>query len=29
MWRRVKQPDGDVQDTGYKETVGAGGSLCQ
>jgi prepilin-type N-terminal cleavage/methylation domain-containing protein/prepilin-type processing-associated H-X9-DG protein len=29
MWRRIKQPDGDVQDTGYKETVGAGGSLCQ
>ena len=22
-------PGGDVQDTGYKETVNAGGSLCQ
>jgi prepilin-type N-terminal cleavage/methylation domain-containing protein/prepilin-type processing-associated H-X9-DG protein len=29
MWRRIKQPDGDVQDTGYKETASAGGSLCK
>ena len=28
MWRRVKQPDGDVRDTGYKQTVGSG-SLCK
>jgi prepilin-type N-terminal cleavage/methylation domain-containing protein/prepilin-type processing-associated H-X9-DG protein len=29
MWRRIKQPDGDVRDTGYKETTGGNTSLCQ
>ena len=28
MWRRVKLPDGDVRDTGYKQTSGSG-SLCK
>jgi len=28
MWRRVKLPDGDAQDVGYKQTSGSG-SLCQ
>jgi prepilin-type N-terminal cleavage/methylation domain-containing protein/prepilin-type processing-associated H-X9-DG protein len=28
MWRRIKQPDGDVLDIGYKQTSGTG-SLCQ
>jgi prepilin-type processing-associated H-X9-DG protein len=28
MWRRIKQPDGDVPDIGYKQTSGTG-SLCQ
>jgi prepilin-type N-terminal cleavage/methylation domain-containing protein/prepilin-type processing-associated H-X9-DG protein len=29
MWRRIKQPDGDLPDTGYKETPGGNGSMCQ
>jgi prepilin-type N-terminal cleavage/methylation domain-containing protein/prepilin-type processing-associated H-X9-DG protein len=28
MWRRIRRPDGDVQDRGYKQTSGSG-SLCQ
>jgi prepilin-type processing-associated H-X9-DG protein len=28
MWRRVKRPDGDVLDRGYKQTSGSG-SQCQ
>jgi prepilin-type N-terminal cleavage/methylation domain-containing protein/prepilin-type processing-associated H-X9-DG protein len=28
MWRRVKLPDGDVQDRGYKQTAGSG-SECK
>jgi hypothetical protein len=28
LWRRVKLPGGDVQDTGCKETGSAEGSLC-
>jgi prepilin-type N-terminal cleavage/methylation domain-containing protein len=28
MWRRIKQPDGDALDRGYKQTSGSG-SLCE
>jgi prepilin-type N-terminal cleavage/methylation domain-containing protein/prepilin-type processing-associated H-X9-DG protein len=29
QWRRVKKPDGNVNDAGYKETSGGSGSLCK
>jgi len=28
-WRRIKRPDGNTRDMGYKETTGGNGSMCK